>query len=149
MMNNMLVLIGNIVSYHDKYFVLQVPIKSNDSSGEITKHFFNVYISDNIKDNILHYTKPGDLISVKGSLESEIYSDNSRVYRRVKIIGTKVGFLSSGSMNITTEEDENEDDEDSYSSTNLTNAFKNCSSLKSIPKMPTKIGSMGDMNEES
>lgn len=147
MMNNMLVLIGKIISYHDKYFVMEVPSASKDSSGEITKHFFNVHISDNIKDNVIHYTKSGDLISVKGYLESEIYSDKSRIYRRIKIIGTKVAFLSSGSMNVTTEEDE--DEEDNYSSTSLTNAFKNCSSLKSIPKMPGLKGSQGDMNEES
>ena len=147
MMNNMLVLIGKIISYHDKYFVMEVPSASKDSSGEITKHFFNVYISDNIKDNVIHYTKSGDLISVKGYLESEIYSDKSRIYRRIKIVGTKVAFLSSGNLNVTTEEDE--DDEDSYSSTSLTNAFKNCSSLKSIPNLSGLKGSMGDMNEES
>lgn len=148
MMNNMTVLIGKILSYHDKYFVMEVPSASKDSSGEITKHFFNVYISDNIKDNVIHYTKSGDLISVKGYLESEIYSDKSRIYRRIKIIGTKVAFLSSGSLNVTTEEDD-EDEEDSYSSTSFTNAFKNCSSLKSIPDLSGLKGSKGDMNEES
>ena len=143
----MLVLIGKIISYHDKYFVMEVPSASKDSSGEITKHFFNVYISDNIKDNLIHYTKSGDLISVKGYLESEIYSDKSRIYRRIKIIGTKVSFLSSGSMNVTT--DNEEDEEANYSSTSLTNAFKNCSSLKSIPNLSGLKGSQGDMNEES
>ena len=147
MMNNMLVLIGKIISYHNKYFVIEVPSASKDSSGEIIKHFFNVYISDNIKDNLIHYTKSGDLISVKGYLESEIYSDKSRIYRRIKIIGTKVSFLSSGSMNVTT--DNEEDEEDNYSSTSLTNVFKNCSSLNSIPNLSGLKGSQGDMNEES
>lgn len=128
-MNNMLVLIGKIISYHNNYFVIEVPSASKDSSGEIIKHFFNVYISDNIKDNVIHYTKSGDLISVKGYLESEIYSDNSKVYRRVKIIGTKVAFLSSGSMNVTTEEDDEES--------------------TSIPNLSGLKGSQGDMNEES
>lgn len=142
MINNMLVLIGRIVSYHDKYLVLEVSSTSDNSSDEITKHFFNIYISDNIKDNVTRYTKPGDLISVKGALESEIYSDNSKVYRRIKIIGTKIVFLSSSSMVETLGDDK-------VDPTDFTKMFKNCSSLNSIPNLSGLKGSQGDMNEES
>lgn len=102
-MNNYVMLIGRIVN--------ELTIDSDTKNCEITiaisrafknedgiyeTDFIPVILKGTIATNVVEYCKKGDLIAIKGRIETPIYEkeDGTKI-RDIKIIADKVSFLSS------------------------------------------------------
>ena len=75
---------------------LAVPRNFKNEDGEYGTDFIDVVIWNSIADNTAEYCKNGDIIGVKGRLETNNYETESGEKRKsTKVIAEKVTFLSS------------------------------------------------------
>lgn len=95
-MLNQTVLVGRITKDVEikkiedkKYAILKlaIPRSFKNEEGNYDTDFIDVSIFDNIAQNIKEYCKAGDLVGVKGRLESK--------EDKLVLVGEKVTFLSS------------------------------------------------------
>ena len=70
---------------------LAVPRSYKNIDGEYDTDFLDIVLWKSIAENTVEYVKKGDLVGVKGRLETEVV-DNIKVAR---IVAEKVTFLSS------------------------------------------------------
>lgn len=88
-------LVGRLAYIGEDYMVLKVTRQYKNSDGEYETDKFNVYMSDNILKNTKEYCKVGDVIGVKGTMQSLEYEVDGKMHRRLKLLADKVTFLSS------------------------------------------------------
>lgn len=104
-MLNQLVLVGRLtkdpeVSKTDNgtkysHITLAVPRSYKNSKGEYETDFIDCTLFQIIATNTKEYCKKGDIVGVKGRLESSIYEkDNIKKYT-LQVVAEKVTFLSS------------------------------------------------------
>ena len=99
-MLNQLVIVGRLVSNIElkeneegKYaeITLAVPRSYKNAEGDYDTDFIKVLILNSIAENSVEYLKQGDLIGIKGRIESiKMESDYS-----IQIIAEKLTFLSN------------------------------------------------------
>ncbi len=94
-MLNQCVIVGRLVHIGKDHIVLKTARSYKEANGEYLFDSFNIYLSENILDNAAQYCKKGDVIGIKGRVESPEYEQDGKVYRQLKLIGEKVTFLSS------------------------------------------------------
>ena len=135
-------LVGRLVYMGEDYIVLSVTRRYKNSDGEYESDKFNIYLDNNIAIRTKEYCKVGDLIGVRGTMQSLEYEVDGKMYRKLKLLADKISFLASGSHS-----KGDEDTTDNF--TKVSNAFNNCSSLKSIPDLSGLKTYKGDSNEES
>lgn len=96
-MLNQTVLVGRITKdveikkiEDEEYAILNlaIPRSFKNSEGNYDTDFIDVSIFNNMAQNIKEYCKVGDLVGVKGRLESK--------EDKLTLVGEKVTFLSSG-----------------------------------------------------
>lgn len=83
-------------------------------NGEYDTDFLDCTLWTGIAENTAEYCKTGDIIGVKGRLQTRIIEkDDGTKYKKVDVIAEKVTFLSSAknSKNVDTLENSNECDE--------------------------------------
>ena len=77
---------------------LAIPRSFKNADGEYETDFVECTLWNNIAENTAEYCKKGDIVGVKGRLQTNSYEkeDGSKVYR-MDVVAEKVTFLSSKS----------------------------------------------------
>ena len=86
-MLNQVVVVGRIYIIENYELVLAVPRSFKNENGEYDTDYIEVRLSNSIASNVSTYCEKGDLVGVKGRLESGI--------NKMQVIADKVTFLSS------------------------------------------------------
>ncbi len=104
-MLNQVVMVGRLVKDPElkeseggkKYtsITLAVPRSYKNMDGEYDTDFIDVVLWDGIAENAFEYCKKGDLIGVKGRIETGSYEQEEQKKYYTNIIAEKITFLSS------------------------------------------------------
>ena len=104
-MLNQLVLVGRIVrkpelretenSKKYSFITLAVPRSFKNVNGEYDTDFISCVLWKGIAENTAAYCKKGDLVGVKGRLQSREYEYEEERRKVVELVAEKVTFLSS------------------------------------------------------
>lgn len=86
-MLNQVVVVGRIYSMENGELVMAVPRSFKNENGEYDTDYIDVRLSKSIEENVSTYCEIGDLVGVKGRLESGI--------NKMSVVAEKVTFLSS------------------------------------------------------
>lgn len=86
-MLNQVVVVGRIYSMENGELVMAIPRTYKNENGEYDTDYIEVRLSDAIEKNVSTYCEKGDLVGVKGRLESGI--------NKMSVVADKVTFLSS------------------------------------------------------
>jgi len=117
-MLNQVVLVGRVVSdpvleiTESKGSVSNItvacPRSYKNADGEYETDFINTVLWNGIAENVTNYVKKGDLIGIKGRLQSfKITKEDGSSENRLELIAEKVTFLSSKKQ-----DDENGEEQD-------------------------------------
>lgn len=96
-MNNSVILVGRINNDIEKIeeeertvyqLMLQISRNFKNQDGEYEKDFIPVELTSNIGNNVFEYCKKGDLVGIRGRIES-------KEAKAIQIIAEKVTFLSN------------------------------------------------------
>ena len=90
-------LVGRIAYIGEDHIILSVVRSNKNSEGEYETDKFNIYMSNSIVTSTKNYNKIGDIICVKGHMQSIEYEVDGKMYRKLKLLADKVTFLSSAS----------------------------------------------------
>ena len=74
---------------------LAVPRSFKNSDGVYDTDFIDCVIFDNIADNTSEYCKKGDIVGIKGRVQSRVVENEDKKEYLTEIIAEKVTFLSS------------------------------------------------------
>lgn len=103
-MLNQIVLVGRLTSdpiineVEDKKvmeLVVSVPRSFKNSDGEYETDYITIIIYNGIASSVYDYCHKGDIIGVKGRIESKLIEDGENQKYENRIIAEKVTFLSS------------------------------------------------------
>ena len=104
-MLNQVVLVGRIVydlelkknDSGKKYLslVLAIPRSFKNIEGTYDTDFIRCIVWDNVASNTSEYCKKGDIVGLKGRLQSRIVEKNEKRENIMEVIGEKVTFLTS------------------------------------------------------
>lgn len=104
-MLNQIVLVGRLVKEvelekeGDKniaIMTLAVPRSFKNENGEYETDFFDCIIMNSIAENTANYCKKGDVVGVKGRLQSRTIENEDEIKtNKIEIVAEKVTFLSS------------------------------------------------------
>ena len=86
-MLNQVVVVGRIFSIENGELVMAVPRSFKNAEGEYETDYIEARLSKSIMENVSTYCEKGDLVGIKGRLESDL--------NRMYVIAEKVTFLSS------------------------------------------------------
>lgn len=80
--------------------VLAVPRSFKNEYGEYDTDFIDVVIWNSIADNTAEYCRKGDLVGIKGRLETnDSINENGEVRNYTQVVAERVTFLSSNKVN--------------------------------------------------
>lgn len=101
-MLNQIVLVGRLVQDPEikelengqrvSYITLAVPRSWKNPDGIYETDFINCIVWNNIADNVKEYCKKGDLLGIKGRVQTK-QEENKNI---IEIVAEKVTFLSNG-----------------------------------------------------
>ena len=74
---------------------LAIPRSFKNSDGSYDTDFVDCIIFDAIAENTSEYCKKGDIVGVKGRIQSSIIEEENKKVNKIDIIAEKVTFLSS------------------------------------------------------
>ena len=104
-MLNQIVLVGRLtrditVNKSDKgnkvaTLSLAIPRSFKNSEGVYDTDFIDCVFFDNIADNTSEYCKNGDILGIKGRVQSRVVENEDKKEYLTEIIAEKVTFLSS------------------------------------------------------
>lgn len=104
-MLNQVVLVGRIVydlelkkNDNGKKFstlILAIPRSFKNMEGNYDTDFIRCLIFDNVAENTKEYCKKGDIVGLKGRLQSRIVEKGEKKENIMEVIGEKVTFLTS------------------------------------------------------
>lgn len=109
-MLNQIVLVGRITKELDikelednkkvATMTLAIPRSYKNADGEYETDFINIKVWDGIAQNVSDYCKKGDIVGVKGRLQSyEVENILEEKEYKMEVVAEKVTFLSSRSSN--------------------------------------------------
>lgn len=108
-MLNQVVLVGRVVyelelkkSDSGKKFLiltLAIPRSFKNMEGIYDTDFIRCIVWDNIADNTKEYCHKGDIVGLKGRLQSRLIEKDSKKENIMEVVGEKVTFLSSSKNN--------------------------------------------------
>ena len=78
---------------------LAVPRSFKNADGEYDTDFIDIVLWGNIAENTAEYVKKGDLIGIKGRLQSREVEKYHEKFKVLEVIAEKVTFLSSKKEN--------------------------------------------------
>ena len=131
-MLNQVILVGRLVKSPElqltetgkkmSLITLAVPRSYKNINGEYDTDFLDCTLWTNIAENTAEYCKTGDVIGIKGRVQSRLVEkeDGTKI-RKTDIIAEKVTFLSSGKISKTDNESDNnmiEDNDENISNDN-------------------------------
>ena len=104
-MLNQVVLVGRIVfdlelkknDSGKKYLslLLAIPRSFKNIEGTYDTDFIRCIVWDNVASNTSEYCKKGDIVGLKGRLQSRLVERNDKKENIMEVIGEKVTFLTS------------------------------------------------------
>lgn len=105
-MLNQVVLVGRIVKTPElrvtdsgkkvTTVTLAVPRSYKNSTGEYETDFLDCTLWTNVAENTVEYCQTGDMVGVKGRIQSRTFEDDDGVKnKKTEIVAEKVTFLSS------------------------------------------------------
>lgn len=105
-MLNQTVLVGRIVKDPEiietesgkkvSNITLAIPRSYKNKDGEYETDFVDCTLWSGLAENTAEYCKKGDLVGVKGRIETEVYKkDDGSTVKNTKVVAEKVTFLSS------------------------------------------------------
>ena len=104
-MLNQVVLVGRIVydlelkknDSGKKYLslMLAIPRSFKNIEGTYDTDFIRCFVWDNVATNTSEYCKKGDIVGLKGRLQSRLVERNEKKENIMEVIGEKVTFLTS------------------------------------------------------
>ena len=104
-MLNQVVLVGRIVfdlelkknDSGKKYLslMLAIPRSFKNIDGTYDTDFIRCIVWDNVASNTSEYCKKGDIVGLKGRLQSRLVERNDKKENIMEVIGEKVTFLTS------------------------------------------------------
>lgn len=75
---------------------LAVPRSFKNSNGQYDTDFINCVLWKGIAENTVEYCKKGDLVGVKGRIQTREYENEEQIKKQItEIVAEKVTFLSS------------------------------------------------------
>ena len=74
---------------------LAIPRSFKNSEGVYETDFIDCVLFDNIADNTSEYCKKGDIVGIKGRVQSRVVEKDNEKENLTEIIAEKVTFLSS------------------------------------------------------
>ncbi len=75
---------------------LAVPRSYKNENGEYETDFIDCTLWGNIAENTCEYCKKGDLIGVKGRIQTDTYEVDGKTTKSMQVVADKVTFLSTG-----------------------------------------------------
>lgn len=103
-MLNQVVLVGRIVRKPElresengkklSFITLAVPRSFKNMSGEYDTDFIDCVLWDNVAANTVEYCHKGDIVGVKGRLQSRIVEKETGNVSQLTVVAEKVTFLS-------------------------------------------------------
>ena len=119
-MLNQVILVGRLVRTPEiqmtdsgkkrSQITLAVSRSYKNQNGEYDTDFLDCTLWTGIAENTAEYCKSGDVIGVKGRLQTWLLEDeNGSKYKKVEIVAEKVTFLSSSRNDKILEENNNND----------------------------------------
>jgi single-strand DNA-binding protein len=103
-MLNQVVLVGRLTEEvkekNKKGFIittLGVPRSWKNENGEYETDFIDIKINGTIADNVKEFCKKGDIVGVKGRIQTTIIKKDNKDIKVTEIVAEKVTFLSSKS----------------------------------------------------
>ena len=74
---------------------LAVPRNYKNVNGEYDTDFINCVLWKGVAENTVEYCKKGDLVGIKGRIQTRSYENDEEVKYVTEIVAEKVTFLSS------------------------------------------------------
>ena len=74
---------------------LAIPRSFKNSEGIYDTDFVDCVLFDNVAENTAEYCNKGDIVGVKGRIQSRIVEEGDKKENTIEIIAEKVTFLSS------------------------------------------------------
>ena len=94
-------------------FTIAVPRSYKNADGEYETDFIDVVTFGQIADTTAEYCKKGDMIGVKGRVETSVYENETGEKKKsTQIIADRITFLSSSKIRDDENVKESEDDLD-------------------------------------
>jgi len=72
-----------------------VPRSYKNSKGEYDTDFVDCVLWSGVAENTAEYCKKGDLLGIKGRVETDLYEKDGQTRKSTKIVAEKITFLSS------------------------------------------------------
>lgn len=117
-MLNQVVLVGRIVKNPEikelengkrvSNITLAVPRSYKNAEGEYDTDFINVTLWNGIAENTAEYCQTGDMVGVKGKLETNTYEKDNQRHTSLGVIAERVTFLAQSKENKEKIEEEQE-----------------------------------------
>ena len=103
---NQIILVGRLVKTPEvittesgknmSYITLAIPRSYKNENGEYDTDFLDCVLWNSVAENTSEYCKQGDVIGVKGRVQSRMIEDeDGNNYKKIEIVAEKVTFLSS------------------------------------------------------
>lgn len=103
---NQIILVGRLVKTPEvvttesgknmSYITLAIPRSYKNENGEYDIDFLDCVLWNAVSENTSEYCKQGDVIGVKGRVQSRMIEDeDGNNYKKMEIVAEKVTFLSS------------------------------------------------------
>lgn len=78
------------------YITLAVPRSFKNADGNYDTDFIDCKLWDGIAENANEFCKKGDLLGIKGRVQSSVYEKDEKKNYVTELIAEKITFLSSG-----------------------------------------------------
>lgn len=86
-----------------------IPRSYKNSNGEYETDFIDCVLWAGVAQNTTEYCKKGDLLGIKGRVQSRIVEKDAKKNYLIEMIAEKITFLSNKSKNDNTVENEDEE----------------------------------------
>ena len=83
---------------------IAVPRNYKNENGEYDTDFINCILWSNVAESTSEYCKKGDMLGIKGRIQTESYETDGKINYSTKVIAERVTFLSSSKINEKEEE---------------------------------------------
>ena len=75
---------------------ISVPRSYKNLDGEYENDIIDCIVWNGIAENTVEYRKKGDLLGIKGRIQSEEIEFGGKIYRKSEVVAEKITFLSNG-----------------------------------------------------
>jgi len=96
------------------YITVAVSRGFKNMNGEYETDFIDCVLWDKIAANAVKHCQKGDIISVRGRLQSRVYEKDGKLEYVMEVVGEKVSFISSSSSKPSDTSSDSEETEENH-----------------------------------